>query len=195
MVRSTSRRVATAATVACALVVSACSGDDGRTLRPPRPDQGESVAPATTVPPTFAVTGGWSDGGAIDVRHTCDGLNISPALSWSGAPAETVAFAISLRDEDAPDYGHWVVANIDPAATTFDEGATPEGVVVAENSAGREGYVGPCPPTGTSHTYTVTLYALAERVDASAPVSVRDLLEAVEGARIDAVTTTFTYAR
>ena len=138
------RRVASVAVLvgtvlASTVLVASCSGDDGRTLRPPRPDPAESVAPASTAPPAFAVTGAWADGSAIDVRHTCDGLNISPTLSWSAVPAGTVAFAIALLDNDAPDYFHWVVANIDPAALTLDEGTVPDGVVVAENSAGQIG--------------------------------------------------------
>lgn len=181
--------------VACSTVLAACSTNDGRTMKPPRPDQGESVAPATTVPPTFAVTGAWADGAAIDVRHTCDGLNISPAVSWSSAPAETAAFAVVLQDNDAPDYLHWVAIDIDPGVLALDEGALPEGAVAAENSAGRDGYVGPCPPTGTSHTYTLTVFALSEKLGVAASSPADDVLGAIEEAQIDSAATTFTFAR
>ena len=176
-------------------VLASCSSDDGRSLRAPRPDQAESVAPASTVPPTFAVTGAWSEGGAIDVRHTCDGLNIAPTVSWSAAPADTAAFAVVLLDNDAPEYYHWIAANIDATAVTLDEGTTPEGVVVAENSAGRTGYAGPCPPTGTSHTYSLSVYALSSRIDARSGVAAADLLAQIQAAQIQVATTTFTFAR
>lgn len=187
------RSLATA--VACATVLAACASGDGRTMKPPRPDQGESVAPATTLPPVFAVTGGWAEGAAIDVRHTCDGLNVSPAVSWWSAPEGTAAFAVVLQDNDAPEYLHWVVTDIDPAVSALDEAALPDGAVAAENSAGRDGYVGPCPPTGQSHTYTLTVYALSEPlgIDPSRPAA--DVLTAVEAAQIDSTATTFTYAR
>lgn len=187
------RRIAAAALAVS--VLSACANDDGRTLRAPRPDQAESVAPASTAPPTFAVTGTWSEGGAIDVRHTCDGLNIAPTISWSAPPAGVGAFAVVLLDNDAPDYYHWVVANIDAAAVTLDEGTIPDGVVVAENSAGRAGYAGPCPPTGASHTYSLSLYALSAKVEAGSDVSATDLLAQIQAAQIAVATSTFTFAR
>jgi len=41
-------------------------------------------------------------GTAIPVKHTCDGVDVSPSLAWSGAPAGTAAFALIADDPDAP---------------------------------------------------------------------------------------------
>src|SRR5258708_34118081 len=46
----------------------------------------------------------------------CSGENVSPALSWSGAPAGTRSFALLVHDADAPTggagWGHWLVFHI-----------------------------------------------------------------------------------
>src|SRR4051812_3111946 len=45
----------------------------------------------------------------------CSGENVSPALSWSGAPAGPQSFALTVYDPDAPTgsgWWHWVVINI-----------------------------------------------------------------------------------
>src|SRR5271165_4276792 len=56
----------------------------------------------------------------------CTGGNISPALSWSGAPKDTKSFALSVYDPDAPTgsgFWHWVVFNIPPDVTSLPKGA------------------------------------------------------------------------
>jgi Raf kinase inhibitor-like YbhB/YbcL family protein len=94
----------------------------------------------------------------------CDGGNVSPALSWKGAPEGTKSFGLTLYDPDAPTgsgWWHWQVWNIPATATGFEEGKVPAGVVEGKGDVGRPGYLGPCPPPGTGiHHYTFTLYAL-----------------------------------
>jgi len=56
----------------------------------------------------------------------CTGKNVSPALKWSGAPAGTKSFALTVYDPDAPTgsgWWHWVVYNIPGNANELAEGA------------------------------------------------------------------------
>ena len=88
----------------------------------------------------------------------CTGGNISPALSWSGAPKDTKSFALSVYDPDAPTgsgFWHWVVFNIPPDVTSLPKGAgdpkgagAPKGAVQSRTDFGVPGYGGPCPPQG-----------------------------------------------
>ena len=56
------------------------------------------------------------DGELIPVIHTGEGLNLSPPLRWSGAPAHTGSYALVMDDPDAPGgtWVHWLLFNIPP---------------------------------------------------------------------------------
>jgi Raf kinase inhibitor-like YbhB/YbcL family protein len=95
----------------------------------------------------------------------CGGDNISPQLSWSGAPAGTKSFALTEFDRDAPTgvgFWHWLVVNIPPSVTSLPAGAAlPAGAVAGMTDHGLPGYQGPCPPVGDyPHHYTFTISAL-----------------------------------
>ena len=105
----------------------------------------------------------------IPIRHTCEGQDISPGLSWSGAPSGTKSLALIVDDPDAPDpkapkmtWVHWVVYNIPASVTELAEGAAtglPGGAFSGKNDWKRAGYGGPCPPIGR-HRYFHKVYAL-----------------------------------
>ncbi|MGB8855622.1 MAG: YbhB/YbcL family Raf kinase inhibitor-like protein [Burkholderiales bacterium] len=102
----------------------------------------------------------------------CEGENISPALSWSGAPSGTKSFALLVHDPDAPTGGagwwHWAVYNIPASANAIAQGAgsadgtnLPKGSVQQKTDFGAAGWGGPCPPQGHGkHHYHFTLHAL-----------------------------------
>src|SRR5213082_2632477 len=56
----------------------------------------------------------FKEGQPIPRQHTCDGVNVSPALEWSGAPGAAKTFAIICDDPDAPSgtWVHWVLYNL-----------------------------------------------------------------------------------
>jgi Raf kinase inhibitor-like YbhB/YbcL family protein len=188
---------------AIAVVLAACN-DDGRTLRPARPDQNDSVStsvattlsvddggiPLTlppTLPPTTAVelvelamTAPWEEGGTIDAYYTCDGAGVSPALVWTPAPAGTQEIAVTLVDETTGAL-HWVMAGIDPLATSLLESEVPEFATLGVNSVGQTAYFAPCPPTGETHVYRVSIHALAQRMELGDGADGAVMVAAIEG--------------
>ncbi|MEV6067316.1 YbhB/YbcL family Raf kinase inhibitor-like protein [Nocardia sp. NPDC052001] len=126
--------------------------------------------------PEFTVTSGDITEGEplhldqVSALGGAGGKDISPQLSWSGFPAETKSFTVTVYDPDAPTasgFWHWVVANI-PATTTSLEtgqgskgGSLPEGAVVLRNDAGLHEYTGAFPPAGHGpHRYFVVVHAV-----------------------------------
>jgi len=111
----------------------------------------DDITNAGTIAATFAYT-------------TCSGANTSPVLSWSNVPTSTGgSLAITVTDDDASDFVHWIVYNIPTTTTTLAQGvtiATP--MVESHNDYGTSGYGGPCPPTGENHTYTFKIWAMNE---------------------------------
>ena len=101
----------------------------------------------------------------------CTGDNISPSLSWTGAPKGTKSFAITVYDPDAPTgsgWWHWVVFNIPASTTSIPKNAgdvnaklMPEGAIQSRTDFGADGYGGPCPPKGAKpHHYHFTVFAV-----------------------------------
>ncbi|MGW1424521.1 YbhB/YbcL family Raf kinase inhibitor-like protein [Bradyrhizobium manausense] len=99
----------------------------------------------------------------------CMGQNISPQIAWSGEPEGTKSFAVSIYDQDAPTgsgWWHWSVINIPASVHELGRGAgsdpsiLPAGALQTNTDAGVPRYGGPCPPSGTTHRYTITVKAL-----------------------------------
>ncbi len=98
----------------------------------------------------------------------CEGANVSPALNWSGAPAETQSFAVTVFDPDAPTgsgWWHWLAFNIPADTQSLPAGASlramPEGTIEATTDFGSTGFGGACPPKGDKpHRYIFKVHAL-----------------------------------
>ena len=108
--------------------------------------------------------------GPIPAKYTCEGEDVSPALSWSSVPSGTKSLALIVDDPDAPDpaapkmtWVHWVLYDVPPSAQGLPEAAgvnsLPRGTREGLNDWKRKGYGGPCPPIGR-HRYFFKLYAL-----------------------------------
>jgi Raf kinase inhibitor-like YbhB/YbcL family protein len=93
------------------------------------------------------------------------GQDISPDLTWSGAPAGTKSYAVTMYDPDAPTmsgFWHWAVADIPATVTSLPAGAQlPPGAVQLPNDARLPQYIGAAPPAGHGpHRYFITVHAL-----------------------------------
>lgn len=127
-------------------------------------------------------------GETIPQKHTCDGADLSPALSWTKPPAGTHSLALLCEDPDAPVglWVHWVLWGIPADSTSLPEGVSKEktleaGLVQGSNDFKRIGYGGPCPPQGKPHRYFFRLYAL-DAAPALRPGATRkELRKAIEG--------------
>lgn len=138
--------------------------------------------------------------------YGCSGGNISPALSWSGAPAGTRSFVLTVFDPDAPTghgWWHWAVFNLPSGSQGLVEGAggggrqLPAGAVQAQTDFGKPGYGGACPPAGDKpHRYVFTIYALGVDklpLDASATAATVDAQ--ARRLKLDSASLTVLYGR
>lgn len=104
-------------------------------------------------------------GAEIPRRHTCEGDDLSPALSWGAGPDGTRAWALVVDDPDAPGrtWVHWLAWDLPPTARGLPEGvaADAKDLVQGTNDFRKVGWGGPCPPKGHgAHRYVFHLYAL-----------------------------------
>lgn len=150
-------------------------------------EAGPSQAPAASAASLIMLSSAFAEGAVIPDAHTyrlpgqCDGDNLSPALSWAGAPAGTQSFAIEMIDPDGGDWVHWIQFNIPAGVTSLPEAAGGPAVgVKGRNDFGELGYGGPCPPGGT-HRYVFTLIALDVMLPISEGATLAEATTAIEG--------------
>ena len=138
----------------------------------------------------------FADGGAIPVKYTCDGDDVSPPLAWSGVPAGIKSFVLICDDPDAPakTWVHWVAYGIPSEITSLPEGVhgnMEQGVT----DFGRIGYGGPCPPRGKPHRYYFKLFALREPPVVQPGATKVDIERAMAGKVVDQAQLMGTYQR
>ena len=168
---------------------------------PPSPlGAGVTVSiPGDADPSTFAVFAPWEDGGPYDPTYTCEGLDVSPPLAWTGLPRRAEEVAVTLIDETSVQFGqpfvHWVLAGIATSTTGLDEAFPPEGSYSGINYYGTVGYNGPCPPPGERHDYVITVHALEQPLGLAEGVPADEMIDAIEKVTIRTAVVVGSYER
>jgi Raf kinase inhibitor-like YbhB/YbcL family protein len=140
--------------------------------RPPGPHEFLPSVPTFTVTSTDIEEGQTLTAAQLSGAFgVSGGADISPQLSWHGAPDGTQSYALTCYDPDAPTgsgFWHWAVANIPADVTELPTGAgtpgnsvLPAGALTLANDGGMRGYVGAAPPEGHGeHRYYFTVHAV-----------------------------------
>ena len=138
----------------------------------------------------------FTDGGMIPAANAQPGRDVSPPLTWTGAPDSTRSFVLLVHDADAAlgdgtdDLLHWLVWNIPGSATSLPAGV-PSGAILDDGSrqisASGPRYRGPAAPsTGPAHHYVFELYALDNTVNVvpttmSPPLTRAEVMKQIAG--------------
>ena len=130
----------------------------------------------------------FSAGEMIPKKFSCDGLDVSPKLSWTEPPAKTQSFALIMDDPDAPagTWVHWVLFDLPADTRELAEGVAKQeqlanGARQGRNDFGKIGYGGPCPPPGNAHRYFFKLYALNAKLNLKAGATKADAEGVMKG--------------
>lgn len=128
----------------------------------------------------------FEDGGIIPIRFTSHGDNVQPDFTITGAPENTVSYAIIFHDIEVAlgggtgDVTHWIAWNI--PSPVIAEGSLPAGSVQGNNIRNQPGYMGSGAPfRDRYHHYVFEFYALNANLDLPEGASRADLEAALQG--------------
>lgn len=108
----------------------------------------------------------FAPGAPIPATHTCDGSNVSPALTWTAGPPGTESYAIVFTDLDNS-LIHWAIWDIPSTTLSLIQGIPNDALPNPPGGGTKQvesydnatfGYLGPCPPS--IHTYQFQVYAI-----------------------------------
>ena len=165
------------------LAVAGCATQPKVAVQTPSPNQTPEKAGGSITLTSAA----FKEGQPIPRQYTCDGVNVSPPLEWSGVPKTARTVTIIADDPDAPSgtWVHWVLYNLPaenigmvenlPATENLKAGG-----FQGKNDFEKIGYGGPCPPSGT-HRYFFKIYALDSELPLKAGATKAEVEKAMEG--------------
>ena len=127
-------------------------------------ESGDATAPAETNLARLVVTSpAFEPNGRLPAEYSCDGAGVSPPIAWSGAPAETEVFAVSLwHTASYREKSYWLVYDIPADVTKLDKDCRTVGRL-GSNDKRRAEYDPMCPKGTKLNTYHITVFALSEK--------------------------------
>ncbi len=135
----------------------------------------------------------FTDGDSLPALYTCDRKPlISPPLVMRNPPADTKYFVLIMTD-DATGFVHWLVYDLPVSKTRLLDGDPID--TKGRNGNGDLGYIGPCPPHGADHAYSITYYALDSKLGFPPGKSADEIRAAMEGHVTGEARITAHYAR
>jgi phosphatidylethanolamine-binding protein (PEBP) family uncharacterized protein len=141
---------------------------------------------------SFSLTGtDFAEGGILPKNYTCDGTGISPGITWSTPPSGAKSVAIVMDSIPGParpgetesgNHYYFIDYNIPINVNTVNPGATNVGTL-GKNFLGKGlGYTPPCSQGPGLKIYTITAYALSEKLTLDPNSATGDaILKAIEG--------------
>jgi Raf kinase inhibitor-like YbhB/YbcL family protein len=149
--------------------------------------------PDMQAPESFTLTSRSFDHGApIPERHRgrLFRANVSPALSWTPPPSETVELVLIVQDADVPmgkPATHALTLGIDPTLNTIPENGLTQpspipGLRHGKGALGRRGWAGPLPLRSHGpHSYVFQLFALDSALKLPEKFTLADVLDGMTG--------------
>lgn len=133
----------------------------------------------------------FEDGGAIPIRYTKDGEDMSPPLQWQGVPRRARELALvfeCLTPETREPVVQWLIFRIPKSCRSLPEGMRrkaepdePEGAMHGINDIGNLGYEGPLGTIGRTYRFRFRLFALDRALDLEPGVARQAFAKAIAG--------------
>jgi Raf kinase inhibitor-like YbhB/YbcL family protein len=146
----------------------------------------QAAAQGFQLPNMQVTSNAFDSGDVIPIRFTSHGDNVQPDFTITGAPDNTVSYAIIFHDIEVALGGgtdsvtHWLAWNI--PSPEIPEGGLPEGSVQGNNIRGQASYIGSGAPFADRyHHYVFEFYALSENLDLEEGASRAELEAALQG--------------
>jgi Raf kinase inhibitor-like YbhB/YbcL family protein len=132
--------------------------------------------------------------------YTCDGESATLPLAWTGVPAGTRAFALSMYHVASPEdiHWYWILYNIPASVGLLPKNVSGIGTLGNNSVNDNIGYAPPCSQGPGPKEYVFTLYALSDTMVTTISqneVSRQVLLNSIGGITIDSASLTVIYSR
>lgn len=184
--------------LACLLLAGAGCSYQKQPASAPRANSIRSLQTKTALPTSVMqlTSPAFTDKQTLPTAYTCDGAGTNPPLTITSVPEGAASLALIVDDPDAPrsTFVHWVVFNISPATEHILENSMPAAALAGTNSAGKNEFIGACPPNG-AHRYFFKLFALDTKLALPAAATAADVTAAMNNHILDQAQLMATYER